>query len=116
MHVKIVQQPGDVAVAGGCDVVELVERLDDARACAACVIRAMRHADDLEERLVVTFEQLDGGQSDRMLPEVRRYIRNPQLVDLGGGRVDEGRLGDRCINSNAISGGIQPHRRVELDR
>ena len=40
MHLPIVQQLGDVAIGVGCDVVEPVERLDDACPNAASVIGA----------------------------------------------------------------------------
>ena len=38
MHMTIMQQLGDVAIGVGRDVMELVERLDDARPDAAAVI------------------------------------------------------------------------------
>ncbi len=73
----------------------------------------MRHADNLETRPVVTVEQFGHGHPDRMLSEIARHIRDSQLGDLGTGRVEEGRLGDRRENPDAIPRGIQPHRWLE---
>ena len=71
VDLAVVQQLGDALVGVGRDVVELIERVDDARAYVAAVIARERDADDLEPRAVVTLEQLGDRQGNRMLAKIR---------------------------------------------
>ena len=50
---------------------ELIECTDDASTYFAAVIGVERHADDLEPRTVVTFEQLGDRPGDGMLSKIR---------------------------------------------